>query len=365
MSKLFSVNFIFLFLLATLLGSAGLETGHRHFFHSKNGIDFTRSSQWTEEKLASMTLREKIAQMIISNSDGYALEENSDEFQRLKNLIVNEKIGGLIFFKGNSVQEAQLINRLQGLSETPLLISADFERGTKMRLDDGSLFPNNMALGATRNPELAYKMGFQIAKECRAIGVQQNYAPVVDVNNNSKNPIINVRSYGEDPELVSSMADKFIKGLQDGNVIATAKHFPGHGDTDIDSHNDLPVLNFSKDRLENLELVPFKNAIKNNVMSVMIAHLSLPSIDNESNVPASLSKSIIEGVLIDELNFKGLIVTDALNMAGVVKHFTTDEVALRCVNAGVDLILMPQGETQTISAIENAVMNGSISEEQN
>ena len=318
----------------------------------------------TENKLRSMTLREKIAQMITTYSDGYSLNENSAEYQRLSNLIVNEKVGGVIFFKGNAVQEAELINSLQSISETPLLMSADFERGTNMRLDDGSLFPSNMALGATRNTDLAYQMGLQIAKECRAIGIGQNYAPVVDINNNSDNPIINVRSYGEDPELVSMMGDAFIKGMQDGNVIATAKHFPGHGDTDIDSHSDLPVLNFDRSRLDNLELIPFKNAIKNNVMSVMIAHLSLPSLDNESNVPASLSKNIINGLLIDEMNFKGLVVTDALNMAGVVKHFSAEEVALRCVNAGVDLILMPQGESVTISAIENAVNSGTLSEEQ-
>lgn len=321
-------------------------------------------NEWTESKLRSMSLREKIAQMIITYSDGYSLSENSDEYQRLSNLIVNEKVGGVIFFKGNAVQEAELINSLQSISETPLLMSADFERGTNMRLDDGSLFPSNMALGATRNTDLAYQMGLQIAKECRAIGIGQNYAPVVDINNNSDNPIINVRSYGEDPELVSMMGDAFIKGMQDGNVIATAKHFPGHGDTDIDSHSDLPVLNFDRDRLDNLELIPFKNAIKNNVMSVMIAHLSLPSLDNESNVPASLSKNIINGLLINEMNFIGLVVTDALNMAGVVKHFSAEEVALRCVNAGVDLILMPQGESVTISAIENAVISGTLSEEQ-
>jgi len=365
MTKIFSINIIIFSFLLTLFSSKEMSRISYSNSASKknpNALNFlTNQNEWTEQKLSSMTLREKIAQMIISNSDGFALDESSDEFQRIKNLVVNEKIGGLIFFKGNSIQEAELINKFQSLSETPLLISADFERGTKMRLDDGSLFPSNMAVGSTRNPELSYKMGFQIAKECRAIGVHQNYAPVVDVNNNSLNPIINVRSYGEEPALVSDMADQFIKGLQEGNVIATAKHFPGHGDTDIDSHSDLPVLNFDKSRLENIELIPFKNAIKNDVMSIMIAHLSLPSIDNESFVPASLSKSIIEGVLIDELKFNGLIVTDALNMAGVVKHFSTADVALRCVNAGVDLILMPQGEALTISTIEAAVINGNVS----
>lgn len=360
-SKFYSINILFFSILLTLFNST--STRHNEFRDSGFLPNDRISEQWVEKRLSSMTLREKIAQMIISNSDGFTLDENSKEFQRLKNLVVNEKIGGFIFFKGNSVQEADLINKLQSFSETPLLISADFERGTKMRLEDGSLFPSNMALGATRNPDLAYQMGFQIAKECRAIGIHQNYAPVMDVNNNSKNPIINVRSYGEDPELVSMLGDKFIKGTQDGNVIATSKHFPGHGDTEIDSHNDLPVLNFTKDRLENVELIPFKNAIKNDVMSVMIAHLSFPALDNEAYVPASLSKSVIDGVLINELKFKGLIVTDALNMAGVVKHFSTEEVALRCVNAGVDLILMPQGESVTISTIEQAVNNGSVSEE--
>jgi len=372
MHKIFSVNVFAAVVLLSLFSSKEISISNimSSGFNSNKSVKkdltpgiFEKSTEWTEQKLSSMTLREKIAQMIISNSEGYTLDESSAEFQRIQNLIINEKIGGLIFFKGNSVQEAGLINKFQSMSETPLLISADFERGTKMRLEDGSLFPSNMALGATRNPELAYQMGLQIAKECKAIGVGQNYAPVTDVNNNSQNPIINVRSYGEDPELVSSMADKLIKGLQDGNIIATAKHFPGHGDTDIDSHSDLPVLNFSKERLDNLELIPFKSAIKSDVMSVMIAHLSLPALDNEVNVPASLSKNIIDGLLINELNFKGLVVTDALNMAGVVKHFSAEEVAIRCVNAGVDLILMPQGETVSISAIEQAVISGSISEE--
>ena len=324
---------------------------------------FTEENEWTENKLSSMTLREKIAQMIVSYSNGYSISKTSAEFKRLKRLVQDEKIGGLIFFKGNTVQEADLINELQQLSETPLLISSDFERGTGMRLDDGSLFPNNMGIGATRNPELAYKMGLQIAKECRAIGIHQNYAPVLDVNNNADNPIINVRSYGEDPLLVSQMGDMFIKGLQDGKVIATAKHFPGHGDTDIDSHSDLPLLNFNRERLESIELVPFKSAIDNNVMSVMIAHLSFPALDDQPYIPASLSERIVQDLLIDELKFNGLVVTDALNMKGVTKHFSTQEVAIMCVNAGIDLILMPQGEETTISTIENAVNGGAISED--
>lgn len=322
---------------------------------------FNEKSEWIKTKLSGMTLREKIAQMIVTNSEGLSLDKSSKEYKRLQDLVVNKKVGGVIFFKGNSIQETELINDLQSQSETPLLISADFERGTKMRLDDGSLFPSNMGIGATRNPDLAYKMGLQIAKECRAMGIHQNYSPVMDVNNNPLNPIINVRSFGEDPQLVSTMGNAMIKGLQEGNVIATSKHFPGHGDTDIDSHNDLPVINFGIDRLNNIELVPFKNAVNSGVMSVMIAHLAFPELEREPFVPASLSKDIVDGLLINKLGFQGLIVTDALNMAGITKHFTTEQVALKCVNAGIDLILMPQGEEVTISTIENAVNNGSIS----
>lgn len=323
----------------------------------------TIPSVTVQRKLSEMTLREKIAQMIVTYSDGFEFSEDSKEFKRIKNLVVKEKVGGIIFFKGNSLQEASMINKFQLLSETPLLISADFERGTAMRLNDGSLFPSNMGLGATRNTELAYQMGLQIAKECRAIGVHQNYSPVMDVNNNPNNPIINVRSFGENPELVSQMGDAMIKGLQAGNVIATAKHFPGHGDTDIDSHSDLPVLNFDMARLNSVELVPFISAINSGVKSVMIAHLSFPAVDNTPHLPSSLSQKLVDDLLINQLGFKGLVVTDALNMAGVTKHFSTKSVALLCTEAGIDLILMPQGEVETINAIESAVKNGSISED--
>lgn len=316
-----------------------------------------------EQKLASMTLREKIAQMIVSHSKGYTLDKTSEEYKRLQDLVVNEKVGGLIFFAGNSYQESELIYDLQSQSQLPLLISADFERGTKMRLEDGSLFPNNMGLGATRNPDLAYNMGRMIAIECRALGIHQNYSPVVDVNNNALNPIINVRSFGEDPGLVTEMGLAMIKGLQDGGVIATAKHFPGHGDTDIDSHSDLPVLNFNMDRLDSVELKPYIKAIENGVMSIMIAHLAFPAVENEPFVPASLSSKLVNDLLIEKMNYEGLIVTDALNMEGIKKHFTTEQVALMCVNAGIDLILMPQGEKITIDAIEKAVNDGKISEE--
>ncbi len=323
----------------------------------------TKASVQVRTKLSSMSLREKIAQMIISSVIPENLDEKSSEFKRLKKLCTDTKVGGFIFFKGDANDYARISNSLQQVSETPLLISADFERGTGMRVTDGMLFPNNMAIGATGNYDLAYKMGLEIARESRLLGIQQDYAPVCDVNNNPKNPIINVRSFGEDPQLVSKMSEGEIKGLQEGKVIATSKHFPGHGDTEIDSHQDLPVLNFDMDRLNKIELVPFKNAISKNVMSVMIAHLSFPELETRSHIPASLSNNIVNGLLIDNLGFKGLVVTYALNMKGITKYFSTSEVAVMCVNAGIDLILMPIDEEASIKAIENAVNNGNITEE--
>lgn len=330
----------------------------------KNEFSFTtQASETVKQKLSSMTLKEKIAQMVIANIIPENLDENSGNFKKYRELCQQTKVGGFIFFKGNSYDYVRIANKLQSLSETPLLISADFERGTKMRVTDGALFPNNMAIGAADNPELCYKMGMEIARETRLLGVHQNYSPVCDINNNPKNPIINVRSFGEDPALVSRMSEAMIKGLQDGKVIATAKHFPGHGDTEIDSHSDLPVLNFSMDRLNSMELVPFKNAVDKKVMSVMIAHLSFPELESDSHIPASLSPNVVENLLINKMGFNGLVVTDALNMKGITKYYSTADVAVMCVEAGIDLILMPMNEETTVDAIEGAVINGRIKPE--
>ena len=323
----------------------------------------SKISQQLVLKLQQMTLREKIAQMVIANIIPENMDVNSAEFKKYKSLCEKTKVGGFIFFKGSMNDYVRVSNALQSYSETPLLLSADFERGIKMRVTDGAIFPNNMAIGATDNPELAYKMGKEIARQTRLLGIQQNYSPVCDVNNNPNNPIINVRSFGEDPNLVSKMSEAMIKGLQEGGVISTAKHFPGHGDTEIDSHNDLPVLNFTMDRLNSIELVPFKNAIDKKVMSVMIAHLSFSELESDTHIPASLSPNIVQGLLIDKMGFNGLVVTDALNMKGITKYYSTEEVAVMCVNAGIDLILMPLNEVKTVDAIESAVISGKISEE--
>jgi beta-N-acetylhexosaminidase len=331
---------------------------------AENPVNFREQpGEFVKKKLSEMTLREKIAQMIVASAIPENFTEGSAEVKKLKKLCTETKVGGFIFFKGSSSDYARLSNILQSNSEVPLLFSSDFERGTKMRVTDGALFPTNMAIGAADNKELCYKMGLEIARETRLLGVHQNYSPVCDVNNNPNNPIINVRSFGEDPLLVSRMSEAMIKGLQDGKVIATAKHFPGHGDTDIDSHNDLPQLNFTMDRMNSIELVPFKNAIEYGVISVMIAHLAFPELESQPNIPASLSPAIVQDLLIDKMNFKGLVVTDALNMKGITKYFSTSEVAVMCVNAGIDLILMPLDEVTTVNAIESAVKSGQISEE--
>lgn len=330
----------------------------------KKEYPFTKEADSRVKKLLSeMTLREKIAQMIVANFVPENYSESSADFKKAKKLCQDLKVGGFIFFKGSSMDYASLSNKLQSFSDVPLLIGSDFERGTRMRVTDGALFPSNMAIGAANNPDLCYKMGFEIARETRLLGIHQNYSPVCDVNNNPKNPIINVRSFGEDPALVSRMSESMIKGLQDGKVMATAKHFPGHGDTDVDSHNDLPQLNFTMDRMNSIELVPFKNAIEHNVMSVMIAHLAFPVLESTPNIPASLSPAIVQGLLIDKMGFNGLVVTDALNMKGITKYFSTSQVAVMCVNAGIDLILMPLDEVKSVDAIEKAVLNNEISTE--
>jgi beta-N-acetylhexosaminidase len=361
MVKIFGITFFFVSFV--LFNNLNQEYYFNNIESNKRETGSKVDLHLVKNKLDDMTLREKIAQMIVSSAIPENYDENSNEFKRLKKLCEKTEIGGFIFFKGSSKDYASLSNKLQRFSGTPLIISADFERGTGMRVTDGTLFPNNMAIGATNNPDLAYQMGLIIAAESRSIGVGQDYAPVCDVNNNPNNPIINVRSFGEDPVLVSKMSEAMIKGIQENIVIATAKHFPGHGDTEIDSHIDLPVLSFSMDRLNKIELVPFKNAISKNVMSVMIAHLSFPELEPDQKIPASLSKNIVQNLLIDKLEFNGLVVTDALNMQGITKYYNTEQVAVMCVTAGIDLILMPLNEEKTINAIERAVNKGIITED--
>jgi len=318
-------------------------------------------SAWVDSVMQSLSIREKIAQMIVPYSLTQFLSFDDRDFIELAHEVRDDKVGGIVTSLGNIYEQAILLNRLQKLASVPLLFSADYENGLGMRLESGIFFPNNMALGATRDSALVYQIGRTIANEARAVGVGQNYAPVSDVNDNPENPIVNVRSYGENAGLVKRLASAFVAGSQDGGVVATAKHFPGHGDTETDSHSGLPVVNYGYIRLDTLELIPFRGAIAAGVKSVMVAHIAFPKIDSQSNVPATLSANIITGLLRDTLGFKGLVVTDAMTMRGVTNEYSTADAAIRSVKAGADIILMPPETEAAIDAIAKAVARGEIS----
>jgi len=336
-------------------------------FISLNSLGSPRqleADKWVEKTLKGMTLREKVGQMMVVPFSGYFLNRNSDSWKQIEKHILEDKVGGFIMFGGDVYGAAVLIHKMQRLAKIPLLISSDFERGVGNQIERAIPFPTNMAVGATRSEEYAYLQGKITALEARAIGIHQTYAPVVDVNNNPDNPIINVRSYGEDPELVAKLGLAFIRGCQDHGLIATAKHFPGHGDTSIDSHTDLPVINVDQERLKSVELRAFKQAIDGGVQSIMVGHIAVPNLDPWPGRPASLSIKITTDLLRKELGFKGLIVTDAMVMGGVTKGYTPRAAAVMAVKAGVDMILMPPNPEAAIDAIVREVERGTIPEGQ-
>jgi len=344
-----------------------------------------RAYKWADKQMKKMSVDEKIGQLIHVGINARYQNQDSPEFKEIKRQVVENKVGGIIVFVGGVYETVHLMNRMQELAKTPLLISSDFETGVAMRFEDTLNFPWNMAIAATGNPEFAKREGVIAARESRALGVQWAFAPTVDVNNNADNPVINVRSYGENPADVSRFSVAFAQGLQSGNVLATAKHFPGHGDTAVDSHRGLPVINFSKNRLEQIELAPFKSVIDAGVGSVMVAHISLPQIDNtkieplkksikasytESEVitegttmPATLSPNVVTQMLIKDMNFDGLVVTDAMDMSGLTLYFNQDEAAVRAILAGADVLLKPASADLSIKGLKEAVVSGRISEE--
>ncbi|MCI0707522.1 MAG: serine hydrolase [Ignavibacteriae bacterium] len=318
---------------------------------------------WVQETLARMSLEEKAAQLIFARADGGYLSAESERWKQYERLVKERKLGGFAFFAGDVYEYALQINKLQALSDIPLLIGADFEFGAAMRVRRATQFPRAMLLGATRDTMHAFAMGKAIAKEARALGVHQVYAPVVDINNNPNNPVINTRSFGENVELVSEMSSAFIRGMQEGGVIATAKHFPGHGDTDVDSHLNLPVLLFDRARLNELELAGFRASVDAGVGSMMIAHLSVPALDTALGMPATLSYPIVTQVLQDSMGFRGLIVTDAMEMRGVTNAYSTAEATVSAIRAGSDLVLLPPDVDVAIDAVVGAVRRGEITEE--
>ena len=318
---------------------------------------------WADETLRSLSTRDKIAQLVHVRIPGRFVNRQSEEFKKVEKLIRENHIGGLALFSGNVYESAIMLNEFQDISKLPLLVSSDFERGAAFRIDDTTSFPWTMALGAAGSEELAYKQGLVTARESRAMGVHWIFAPVVDVNNNPDNPVINIRAFGSDPADVSRLGVAFIRGAQAGGVLATVKHFPGHGDTSTDSHVGLPILEAGLDRLERVEFVPFRRAIEAGVDSVMTAHVAVPQLTNNHKTPATLAQEILTGVLKNSLGFRGIVVTDSLEMDGIKKHYGNGEAAVAAIKAGVDVLLLPPDAEEAINAIEQAVMSGEITRE--
>ncbi len=316
--------------------------------------------EWAERQLRQMSLDEKIAQLFIIRLNGRFQNAQSPSYQQTVSLVEEFGAGGMMFGPGTPMTQVAMANDLQRKAEVPLLVSQDTEWGVGMRIDEATSFPPAMALGAARDASLSYRVGHATAQEARALGVHQLYAPVADVNNNPNNPIINVRSFGEKPELVGTLASAFARGAREGGTLATVKHFPGHGDTDVDSHRNLPVLRFDRARLDSLELVPFRQVLDDGIASVMTGHLALPSLEPNASLPASLSRNVTTDLLRTELGFDGLVVTDALNMNAVRREFGAGETAVRVLEAGADLILMSTNPRVAHDAIRRAVDRGRL-----
>ena len=337
---------------------------------------------WVTRTLAKMTLDEKIGQLIFTSFNAAYMSTDSDEFERLRHLVRDLKVGGIHVFgsaealpqvmlnpvwgggpasrKGDPYAAATTLNRLQSESEIPLLTSGDFEGGAAYILNGATRLPRAMVIGATGDSQMAFKAGVVAATEARAVGVNIDFYPVVDVNNNPRNPIINLRSFGEDPAFVSKMAVAYIKGIQSTGAFATAKHFPGHGDTSVDTHLGLAVINHPRERLDQVELVPFKAAIAAGVDAVMSSHIVLPSLDPAPGIPATLSRPILTGLLRNELKFNGLIFTDSMTMDAISKMFSHDKAAAMAVKAGVDFVLHSPDDDAAFKGIKAAVAAGEI-----
>jgi beta-N-acetylhexosaminidase len=328
---------------------------------------------WADRTLARMTLREKVGQLMMPFVLGNFAPEGSDTHNRIVDVIEQEHIGGVIMSVGSPSEVAVKLNDLQEHSKYPLLVSADLETGagfrfrgavhipTSIALGGATSFPSLMAFGATGDPRHAYELGKITAIEARAMGVHVPFAPVLDVNNNPENPIINIRSFGEDPNAVAELGVAFVRGLQDFGGVATGKHFPGHGDTETDSHLALPIIRLDRARLDAIELVPFRAAIDAGVQGIMTAHIAVPSITGEA-MPSTLSGRMLTDLLRSELGFEGIIFTDAMDMAAVNRLYPRGEAAVRAVLAGADVIVMPANVKQAIDAIVKAVDGGRLTE---
>ncbi len=314
-------------------------------------------NRWVDSVFKKLNKRQRIAQLFFVR----ALTNSTKAYEdSIANVIKKEKIGGLVFFQGGPGRQAILTNKYQSVAKVPLLITSDGEWGLGMRLDSTISYPYQMALGAVQDNDLIYKMGLEVAKDYRRIGMHMNLAPDVDVNNNANNPVINYRSFGENKYNVAAKAGAYMKGMQDGGLLVSIKHFPGHGDTDVDSHYDLPQLNFTKERLDSLEIYPFRELIMQGASGVMIAHMNIPALDNAPKMPSTLSKPIVTGLLKEELGFKGLIISDAMEMKGVVKYFKDGEADVMGVIAGNDILELSENSERAVKLVRKAVREGRL-----
>jgi beta-N-acetylhexosaminidase len=339
------------------------------------------AEKWVASTMKKMTLDEKIGQLLVSSFESTFLSSDSDRYDQLVRRVQEQHVGGFLVFGGTEpvpsvllnptygtvtlgqpLAAASLLNRLQSVSRLPLLNTADFETGVGFRIAGATAFPRAMAFGAARDPALAREAGRITAVEARALGIHVNFAPVVDVNNNPRNPVINTRSFGEDPALVGALAAAYVAGLQSGGALATLKHFPGHGDTDVDSHIGLPVIKHPRERLERVELAPFRAAIAAGAAGVMSGHIELPEIDASPGTPATLSGPILSGLLRDAMRFDGLVYTDSMSMQGVASRIPPGEAAVRAIAAGNDIVLHSPDDAAAFAALKEAVGKGQIAE---
>ena len=319
-------------------------------------------SRWVERTLRSMTVDEKIGQLLVPVTWGGFKSAGSEDFQKLQRDVVDYHVGGYHVGSGDAAGIAVVINELQRSAKIPLMITADLEGGAGYVTFGATRFPLAMAIGATGSEKLAYEAGKATAEEGKAMGLSVDFYPVVDVQNNPGNPIINIRSFGEDPQRVAALSAAYLKGVQDAGMLATAKHFPGHGDVATDSHLEMPILSVDRARLDRMELVPFRAAIDAGVAAVMSAHMYVPSLEPEKNLPSTLSRNVLTGLLRDELKFSGLIITDAMDMHGITNTFGEGDADVRAFLAGADIILFPPHTDIAFNAIKDAVKSGRITE---
>src|SRR5215471_11019764 len=328
--------------------------------------------RWVDRTLATLSLRQRVGQMVMIWMLGDYTNTRDTTYAQVIRWVEQDGIGGVSMSLGTPIEVAAKLNDLQRRARVPLLVSADLEPDlgrleggvfAHYMLDAGgaTVFPTAMAIAATGRDEDAYDVGRAIAEEGRAAGIHINFAPVVDVNNNPSNPVINTRSFGEDPARVARLSALFVRGARDGGQLATAKHFPGHGDTDVDSHVGLPIVGADRARLNTVELVPFKAAIAEGTSLVMTAHIALPAVQGDSTTPATLAPRIITDLLRDTLGFRGVAITDAMTMEGVGKGYTTEQSSVLAVKAGADILLKPSDPTRAINAVVAAVQKGEIS----